>query len=460
VSAKKTIAKGARVGLTAAIESFLRTGSGRDHKALVAVAKEANEVEIVGACRALRERKAWPAGIKAIPGNEQEIFQARRSGVLGRVLARELNERQSPETDAVLLELIEGGDAVTSDGAQSIALGRAEIGKETKLASLRVLEQLASHLRAGDALMPGAAVARFRLGANDIAERLAALDDGGEAFQEVLRVFAYRAHELVPLSPALWDLYRRRLPSVASLLADELERRAPPSILIHALATTDATDCDLSILVGLRARLDRASAPALLRILPRLRERPLCAEMEKLAQQRLRAGPRATAVPARKAVVATDGGPVVLGCRRVLSEWAGALPDMPTHGDYHDACAEVGLFALQRSNGLVFVLSSHTTVVDVYEVGKGVVWLVLAGSMDEAWSERESLRFEPLSPPLDGKSDALVLLDAAYTLARARREEDRAVILRLSKAVYAIERAASEDGTLVIVRLSPMKAQS
>ena len=159
--------------------------------------------------------------------------------------------------------------------------------------------------------------------------------------------------------------------------------------------------------------------------------------------------------PAREGVVATDGGPVLLGSTKALSGWTGALPDMPPRGDYHDATQVRGVGALRRAAGPVIVLRSHERSVDVVHPGDGVIWLILAGTIEDAWTERASLRFEPLGLTLAPVDAPFVLLDAAYPLKAAAAKTKRLFSLETKKVGYTLELGKDDGAYVVVVRLVP-----
>ncbi len=433
------------------IDAVIRTGKPKPFAALDAAAREAPLPALIAASRALLARDTWPADIVAMEGQERNLFVQRRGSALGRTLASALRERQDPAADDALVALIEEADETTRGFAQGVA-----IGSEGPPASARVLERIATHLAAGDPLLPAAAVARYQLGARDIGERLAAIDDGGQAFVGELVTFVRLAYGVVTLDVALWDFLHRRLGAHAAvLLSNELEERAPPGLLLHVLASADARDCDDAVLVGLRLRADRSAVSALREILPRVADRPIAKQLEKLvaALDGKQPRKRVPALPKLAASVATDGGPILLATKQALASWQGALPDMPPHGDYTEACAIRDVGTLERAGLALVVLPSHA--VDVMHPGDGSVWLLVAGTLEAVWAARDALDFEPLEPSLDASSGPLVLLDAAFTPARARSEPERSAAIRTKKTRYALERATGEGGQLEVVRLVP-----
>ena len=150
---------------------------------------------------------------------------------------------------------------------------------------------------------------------------------------------------------------------------------------------------------------------------------------------------------------------MLLAPPKALAGWTGALPDMPPRGDYHDATTVRGVAAMRRAAdraaGPVIVLRSHETSVDVVRPGDDVIWLILAGTIEDAWTERASLRFAPLGLTLAAENAPFVLLDAAYTLKAAATKAKRLFPLVTKKAVYTLELGKDDGAYIVVVRLAP-----
>lgn len=437
-----------QASLDALVEKALAIGKTAQFNAALDAADRAPLPELLDATKALLARESWPADIRAMEGQEKNLFQLRRASLLGSTFASALARRSDPAADEMLIELLESPEEMIRGYVEQTALG-GELGERSTPARRPVLARLATHLRRGDPLCGAAAVAAHLLGEHDAAARLASLDDGTAAFVHALREFASLSRGRVPLTTTLWDLYRKHYGSNIIVLSEELEARAPVDVLIHALETTRA--CDEAIVVGLGLRADASAIPALRAALPKVADRPVAKKLEKLVE-RLAASPREAAsrpLPEVEGVVATDGGPILLGPKRALETWAGALPEAPSDGDYADACSAAPFGVLSRGGRECVVLRSK--VADVVAPGDGSWWVLLEGTLEEIWVARETLRFEPLGREIDG--GGLVLLDAAYSVADARAETERVFELPTRAGAYVLEKGTEPEGYMMVLRL-------
>lgn len=161
-----------------------------------------------------------------------------------------------------------------------------------------------------------------------------------------------------------------------------------------------------------------------------------------------------TDTPPSLGVVATDGGPVLLGPRRAFVSWEGSRADAAPQGDYHEACGFPGAIGtLEREGATITVLPAQ--VVEVLDPGDGTLWLTLEGMIEELWAARTSIVFKPLGRTID--ADELVLLDAASPLSQAVAEADRFFALPPRATRYEVEQGSEKErgGYFLVLRLRP-----
>jgi hypothetical protein len=152
-------------------------------------------------------------------------------------------------------------------------------------------------------------------------------------------------------------------------------------------------------------------------------------------------------------VVATDGGPVLLGPVSALETWAGSRADGAPEGDYFEACqAARHQGTLQRGHATVMVLP--TSVVDVLEPGDGTLWLTLEGMIEELWAAREQIVFRSLDRSIEVVAE-MALLDAAWPLDAATADSDRFLPLSLRPGRYALDIGSESEvrGYFQVLRL-------
>lgn len=425
--------------LASALDAWLRTGRTGAFKKLETASRLASLAALLAAVRATL----------MLEGDAAAVVRSNAACVLAFAL------RARPGRDAAdaLVELVEHPDGLVSGYACDVVLGRASVAEHGRSASAAaersVLNRVALHFAPRDRLLGAAVAALHLLGTLDLPERLTALDDGSEHFAGNLVAVFRQTEMLVALTPAWWDLYQRRLPHFAGLVADTLSSRASPTVLVHALAS-GASKLDDAILEGLQLRADRAIGDALAAVLPRLGPRSIAREIEAILA-RLETSSASTPVPVEEGGAGTDGGPVLLASESALAGWRGARADGAHKGDYHEACSVADRVAsLERSEGSVFVLPA-TAVGVMRPPNETSVWLLLAGTLESAWTRRESLRFLPLGLSVDARTGTLWLHDAA--LAGVNR--DSSFALAVGRSLHTLEEARTDDGLVRVVRLVP-----
>lgn len=157
--------------------------------------------------------------------------------------------------------------------------------------------------------------------------------------------------------------------------------------------------------------------------------------------------------PPSVGVVATDGGPVLLGPVSAFESWAGSRADGAPEGDYFEACQFPGGYgSIDRGGASIMVLPAQ--VVDVLEPGDGSLWLVLEGMLEELWAERDAIVFRPLG--LSIAADDLALLDAAWSLLDAKADSERFFLLpRSGEGRYVLDEGSEAEvlGYFRVLRL-------
>ncbi len=416
-----------RSELSNVAEAYLADGTARAWKALVAAAEVAPAGLLVPFAAALFER---PEGQE--DGLQGGTFGPRCGDVLA-VVARVLARAPTPAGDRLLIRLVETERIDVQLRVCEAVLGipQAEAPAKAPLpptAAEAVLQQLATHLVPRDGLAAAATAAAALLGERDAVERFAALDDGSPAFGSLLRTLLAYAHDerAVGLrSLALADLVIRRWATHATSFGCTLAQHATQGLLLHVLAKAPDERLDGEILKGLRASLDAEGSDRLGVWLAAAPARALTPKLRKLASERagaasIVAAPRLVS----RGVVATDGGPVLLGTRASLEAWRGFSHDEASRGDWIAACKASGAVAmLDRPDGAVFVLSSHVPVVEAFEAGRGTLLLLLWGDPEDLAEAVAGLVWQETGLVLPAGSP--VLLDAAWTMAAAAVDTDR-----------------------------------
>lgn len=456
-----------RDALDRAIDDFLRTAKAKPFVMVEEALGSVSEVQLVDLVRELQARTEPPTDIRAAPGSEREVFGLRRASLLGGPLARALRDRRCAETDALLLTLMDSPDTSTSQYAVGAALGCARIDATggrwlpaEPPAREAVLLRIARELEPDARLLAAAVIADQLLGRTGAVERFAALDDGSAAFGERVTELLLLSYLHLPLTRAHVDLVLRRWATHAHLISEELEVRADPSLLVDLLALAPDERLDTAIAKGLGRRMDDVARERLVAFLAAAVPRAITPKLVKLAKGSATKATTSASEPAATmkslGVVATDGGPVLLAAKSALTKWQGALPDLPPAGDYPDACAITSLGPLERAGSPILVLSSHQPQVEALDTGDGALVLVLAGDPDEVREQHATLGWRDTGLALDGTA-GLVLLDAAYSLRRARADEGRLLALPKLRGSLVVERA--ETDTLEALRLRPAHRQ-
>ncbi|MEW5742345.1 MAG: hypothetical protein AB1938_25735 [Myxococcota bacterium] len=406
--------------LSAALDGYFA----RPKKAAFTVFTEAVEratgAEVLAAARELLAKKVEPPHLLAhvIPP-----------------LARALGSQASEAADELLLALVEHPDDLVSGHACDVVLGGP--GEASAAARRPVLGALARHLVKGDRLLPAAAVARHLLGGEDLGARIAALEDDSPGFAALLaQVHQRLAAARVPLTPSLWDVFRRRLDFLSVRFGEHLSAEAPVGLLLHVLAS-DVAELDDAVLAGLELRAQSSDVDALRAALPHLGQRPAAKRLHSLLE-RLRLQGAALPMPEEEGV-GTDGGAVLLASEKALGAWKGQA-------------VRVGKLARHRASPDIIVLPAQAVGV-VRPEGEPGPWLLLEGTLAELWSQKAALRFKPTGLTVDAKSHALVLHDAAHE--GRRKEPDSHLVVAKKGKRWALEDAKLDWGH--VVRLVPLK---